>query len=67
MRLDKPADVYEWQVLPFGSTCSPCCAIYVLQKYVDCEDVKESITKAFYVDNCLQGVMDIPTSKELVG
>ena len=25
---------YEWQVLPFGTTCSPCCAIFALQKHV---------------------------------
>lgn len=71
MRQDKPVDVYEWQVLPFGTTCSPCCAIYALQKHArdlpeDCEDIKESVTKAFYVDNCLRSVMDIPTAKELV-
>ncbi len=25
-------DVYEWQVLPFGTTCSPCCATFALQR-----------------------------------
>ncbi|KAK0149995.1 hypothetical protein N1851_009229 [Merluccius polli] len=27
-------DVYEWRVLPFGTTCSPCCATYALQRHV---------------------------------
>ncbi|KAL0177742.1 hypothetical protein M9458_026636, partial [Cirrhinus mrigala] len=27
-------DVYQWQVLPFGTTCSPCCATYALQRHV---------------------------------
>lgn len=28
MRRDIPPSVYEWLVLPFGTTCSPCCAAY---------------------------------------
>lgn len=71
MRKDVPVDVYEWQVLPFGTTCSPCCAIYALQKHTrdlseDCEDIKESVTKAIYVDNCLQSVSDTQKAKDLV-
>lgn len=30
---DKPVTVYEWQVLPFGTTCSPCCATFALQRH----------------------------------
>ncbi|XP_073776433.1 uncharacterized protein [Danio rerio] len=56
---DQPPQVYEWQVLPFGTTCSPCCATFALQKHVidhsqPGEDVRESIEKHFYVDNFLQ-------------
>lgn len=29
-RTEEPR-IYEWQVLPFGKICSPCCAIYALQ------------------------------------
>lgn len=50
--------VYQGQVLPFGTTCSPCCATYALQKHVkdnpSDEDVQYSVTHCFYVDNCLQ-------------
>lgn len=30
----EPPAVYEWQVLPFGTTCSPCCATFALQRHV---------------------------------
>ncbi len=56
---DQTPQVYEWQVLPFGTTCSPCCATFALQKHVidhslPGEDVRESIEKYFYVDNFFQ-------------
>jgi len=28
MQRDNPPSVYEWQGLPFRTTCSPCCATY---------------------------------------
>lgn len=34
LRWDEPAAVYEWQVLPFGTTCNPCCAAFALQRHV---------------------------------
>lgn len=47
------------QVLPFGTTCSPCCATYALQQYVinnqgGQENVLTSVLQSFYVDKCLQ-------------
>ena len=32
LQRDSPPRVYEWQVLPFGTICSPCCATFALQK-----------------------------------
>lgn len=66
LRVDEPPRVFEWQVLPFGTTCSPCCATYALQRHVTehCQPddiLRFSVEHCFYVDNCLQSV---PTSKE---
>lgn len=71
MQREAPVNVYEWQVLPFGTTCSPCCATFALQKHVHDhskpgEDVRTSVEKHFYVDNCLQSVATIDGAKELV-
>lgn len=71
MKRDKPPAVYEWQVLPFGTTCSPCCATFALQKHVTDhseseEDVRVVINKSFYVDNCLQSLTCSVDARTLV-
>lgn len=50
--------IYQWEVLPFGTTCSPCCAVYALQQHVRDHEPPDSllmhaIEHSFYVDNCL--------------
>ncbi|KAJ8356386.1 hypothetical protein SKAU_G00191800 [Synaphobranchus kaupii] len=62
----EPLSVYEWQVLPFGTMCSPCCATFALQHHVNQhsqpdDPVKFSVQRGFYVDNCLQS---LPTPEE---
>ena len=71
LKIDKPPSVYIWQVLPFGTTCSPCCATFALQKHVfdhsqPGEDVRVTIEKSFYVDNCLQSLSTIEEARHLV-
>ncbi|KAM4526302.1 uncharacterized protein V3H82_000718 [Fundulus diaphanus] len=68
---DRPPDIYEWQVLPFGTTCSPCCATYALQRHVtdhsqEGEDVRFSVERCFYVDNWLQSLASVETARALV-
>ncbi len=66
-----PHEVFEWQVLPFGTTCSPCCATFALQRHVKGhsqpdEDVRFSVERCFYVDNCLQSLSSPEEAKQLV-
>lgn len=68
---EEPPCVYEWQVLPFGTTCSPCCATYALQKHVinhsqPEDNLRHSLERCFYVDNCLQSVATPDEAKVLV-
>ncbi|KAL0171405.1 hypothetical protein M9458_031716, partial [Cirrhinus mrigala] len=68
---ERPPDVYQWQVLPFGTTCSPCCATYALQKHVmdhsqPGDQLREVIERSFYVDNCLRSLHSPQEAKELV-
>lgn len=63
--------IYEWQVLPFGTTCSPCCATYALQRHVHHQSqlgdaVCESIETHFYVDNWLQSFSSPDMAKQVV-
>ncbi|XP_034536205.1 uncharacterized protein LOC117810467 [Notolabrus celidotus] len=67
----KEPDVYQWQVLPFGTTSSPCCATFALQKHVKDqvegnEDILQSLERSFYVDNCLQSLSSPEAAKQLV-
>ncbi|XP_065118880.2 uncharacterized protein [Paramisgurnus dabryanus] len=70
LQKDKPPEVYEWQVLPFGTTCSPCCVTFALQKHVqdhsESIDTQVSVEKSFYVDNCLQSFVSSEMAKDLV-
>lgn len=63
---DVHPDTYKCQVLIFGTTCSLCCATFTLQWHVALHsnpenDVKFSVDRCFYVDNCLQS---LPTFQE---
>ncbi|KAJ8359096.1 hypothetical protein SKAU_G00156210 [Synaphobranchus kaupii] len=71
LKVDQPPRTFEWQVLPFGTTCSPCCAIYALQRHVvdhsqPDDALRFSVEKCFYVDNCLQSVRTPGEAKMLV-
>ncbi len=69
-RTEQPK-TYEWQVLPFGTTCSPCCAIYALQEIaqnnpqVDPALVR-TVKSSFYVDNCLHSLQTVAEARALV-
>jgi len=68
---DEHPSVYQWEVLPFGTTCSPCCATYILQRHVtesseQGEDVRYSVECCLYMDNCLQSVTTEEEARGLV-
>ncbi len=64
-------DICEWQVLPFGTTCSPCCTIYALQHHAQehrdtmacLVDIVENL---FYVDNCLHSTPNQVEAKAII-
>lgn len=71
LKREEPPKVYEWRVLPFGTTSSPCCAIFALQKHTldhsqPGEDVQEAVLKSFYMDNCLQSLSSEEEARVLV-
>ena len=70
LKRDSLPDIYEWQVLPFGTTCSPCCATFALQTHVQNnkggnEDIN-SVTTAFFVDNCFNSLPTVSQAKQLI-
>lgn len=55
---DRPTDdtpsIYQWEVLPFGTTCSPCCATFALQSHVANHSTPEEDVR-YSVENFLCG------------
>lgn len=71
LKKEQPSSTYEWQVVPFGTTCSPCCATYAVQKHVidnsrPDEDVRISVEKCFHVENCLQSFPTTDAARHLL-
>ena len=71
LKRDNLPDVYKWQVLCFGTTCSHCCAPFALQTHVHNskggnEDVVNSVTTRLYVENCLASLPTPLQVKQLI-
>lgn len=71
LHCEKPVAVYEWQVLPFGTACRPCCATFALQRHTrdhtEADDLlRHSVGQCFYVDNLLQSVPTPEEARDLV-
>lgn len=71
MQRSKEPTIYKWQVLPFGTTCSPCRAIYALQRHA--QDSKadnpifaDIVEHSFYVDNCLHSTSATEDARALI-
>ena len=62
-------EVYEWQVLPFGATCSPCCASFALLKHTrdfgSAAEIK-AVEEAVYVDNLLASCGTAQDARQLI-
>ncbi|KAK0136704.1 hypothetical protein N1851_027112 [Merluccius polli] len=67
---DTEPSIYQWEVLPFGTTCSPCCATYALQTHAAQETappgVCDAVHRSFYVDNCLHSSKTVTEARQLV-
>ncbi|XP_067260302.1 uncharacterized protein [Chanodichthys erythropterus] len=71
LQMDGALWTFEWLVLPFGTTSSPCCAIYALQRHtrqhpLTDEEIRFSVEKCFYVDNCLQSLSTADAARSLI-
>lgn len=71
MNQEAHPDIYEWQVLPFGTTCSPCCATYALQYHAQeyrhtMAGLVDIVETSFYVDNCLHSTPDQGEAKAII-
>lgn len=70
LKVESPR-VFERQVLPFGTTCSPCCATFALQLHMASSNqsddtLRSSVEYCFYVDNCQQSVCLPEVANQLV-
>ncbi|KAK0156172.1 hypothetical protein N1851_000542 [Merluccius polli] len=67
---DTEPSIYQWEVLPFGTTCSPCCATYALQTHAAQQTappgVCDAVHRSFYVDNCLHSSKTVTEARQLV-
>lgn len=71
MNREEPPSVYEWCVLPFGTTSSPCCPTFALQQQArdsshSGDSAREAVEKSFYVDNCMLTLTSEEEAKVLV-
>lgn len=71
LQREQQPGIYQWCVLPFGTTSSPCCATFALQRHAKDhiegnEDIFQSIERCFYVDNCLQSLPTPKSAKLLI-
>lgn len=68
MCCEAPTDVNEWQVLPFRTTSTPCCAIFAMQQHAHNHkeshpEVLQLVQQRFYVDNCLKSFPSTTTKQ----
>ncbi len=71
LKMDEAPKFLEWQVLPIGTTSSPCCATYALQRHVrqhhlTDETIRFSVERCFYVGNCLQSLPTADEARKLI-
>lgn len=68
---EEPPDIQEWQVLPFDTTSSPCCAIFALQQHAhnhqdSYPEILLSVQRRFSKDNGLESFSIVPTVMQRV-
>ncbi len=71
LQMDEAPQTFEWLVLPFGTTSSPCYAIVALQSHtrqhpLTDEEIRFSVERCFYVDNCLQSLPTAEAARNLI-
>ncbi len=71
LQMNEAPRTFEWLVLPFGTTSSPCCAIYALQRHtcqhpLTDEEIRFSVERCFSVDNCLQSLPTTDAARSLI-